>query len=113
NIYSSILRIDPEGTDSPNGKYGIPASNPFVGVEGKAGEVYAYGFRNPNRILWDSEGNMFATDIGQHSVEELNRIEKGKFYGWPIREGRFIINPYGNFRDVFALQPGDENLGII
>lgn len=112
SIYSSILRIDPEGTDSPNGKYGIPASNPFVGVEGKAGEVYAYGFRNPNRILWDSEGNMFATDIGQHSVEELNRIEKGKFYGWPIREGRFIINPYGNFRDVFALQPGDENLGI-
>lgn len=112
SIYSSILRIDPEGTDSPNGKYGIPASNPFVGVEGKAGEVYAYGFRNPNRILWDIEGNMFATDIGQHSVEELNRIEKGKFYGWPIREGRFIINPYGNFRDVFALQPGDENLGI-
>ena len=112
NIYSSILRIDPMGTTSANGKYGIPASNPFASMEGKAGEVYAYGFRNPNRIFWDAAGNMFSTDIGQHSVEELNRIEPGKFYGWPIREGRFIINPQGNFRDIFALQPGDENLGI-
>ncbi|PZX59915.1 cytochrome c [Algoriphagus ratkowskyi] len=111
-IYSSILRIDPKGTNSPNGKYGIPTSNPFAGVNGKAGEVYAYGFRNPNRIFWDRAGNMFATDIGQHSVEELNKIEPGKFYGWPIREGRFIINPHGNFRDVFELQTGDENLGI-
>lgn len=111
-IYSSILRIDPKGRNSPNGKYGIPASNPFASVDGKAGEVYAYGFRNPNRIFWDSEGKMFATDIGQHSVEELNRIEPGKFYGWPIREGRFIINPFGNFRDIFELQPGDENLGV-
>jgi hypothetical protein len=111
-VYSSILRIDPKGTNSPTGKYGIPQSNPFAGVPDKAGEVYAYGFRNPNRIFWDSEGNMFATDIGQHSIEELNKIEAGQFYGWPIREGRFIINPYGNFRDVFDLQPGDENLGI-
>ncbi|WP_425636550.1 PQQ-dependent sugar dehydrogenase [Algoriphagus yeomjeoni] len=111
-VYSSILRIDPMGTDSPNGKYGIPSSNPFADVDGKAGEVYAYGFRNPNRVFWDPRGNMFATDIGQHSVEELNKIEPGQFYGWPIREGRFIINPYGNFRDVFDLQPNDENLGI-
>jgi len=111
-IYSSILRIDPNGRNSPNGKYGIPPSNPFAGVDGKAGEVYAYGFRNPNRIFWDVNGNMFATDIGQHSIEELNKIEPGKFYGWPIREGRFIINPYGNFRDIFELQTGDENMGI-
>lgn len=111
-IYSSILRIDPNGRNSPNGKYGIPENNPFAGVDGKAGEVYAYGFRNPNRIFWDVNGNMFATDIGQHSIEELNKIEPGKFYGWPIREGRFIINPYGNFRDIFELQPGDENMGI-
>ncbi|MEP0712556.1 MAG: PQQ-dependent sugar dehydrogenase, partial [Algoriphagus sp.] len=112
SVYSSILRIDPKGSNSTNGKYGIPASNPFATVEGKAGEVYAYGFRNPNRIFWDASGNMFATDIGQHSIEELNKIEAGHFYGWPIREGRFIINPHGNFRDVFSLQAGDENLGI-
>lgn len=112
DIYSSILRIDPLGNDSPNGNYGIPASNPFAGDSGKAGEVYAYGFRNPNRIFWDNNGNMFATDIGQHSIEELNRIEKGKFYGWPIREGRFIINPYGKFNEIFELQENDEKFGV-
>ncbi|MEB2779049.1 PQQ-dependent sugar dehydrogenase [Algoriphagus sp. C2-6-M1] len=111
-VYSSILRIDPLGNDSPNGNYGIPPTNPYAGVPGKAGEVYAYGFRNPNRIFWDTDGNMFATDIGQHSIEELNKIEKGKFYGWPIREGRFIINPYGKFNEIFALQENDENFGV-
>ncbi|WP_057937186.1 PQQ-dependent sugar dehydrogenase [Algoriphagus resistens] len=111
-IYSSILRIDPLGNNSPNGNYGIPATNPFAGNPEKAGEVYAYGFRNPNRIFWDNDGDMFATDIGQHSIEELNRIEKGKFYGWPIREGRFIINPYGKFNEIFELQENDERFGV-
>ncbi|WP_111320825.1 PQQ-dependent sugar dehydrogenase [Algoriphagus chordae] len=111
-VYSSILRIDPKGNNSPNGKYGIPPTNPYATVAGKAGEVYAYGFRNPNRIFWDNKGNMFATDIGQHSVEELNKIEKGKFYGWPIREGRFIMNPFGKFREIFPLQEDDEKFGV-
>ena len=111
-VYSSILRIDPQGNNSPNGKYGIPPGNPFAEEEGKAGEVYAYGFRNPNRVFWDADGNMFATDIGQHSVEEFNRIEPGKFYGWPIREGRFIINPYGKFNEIFALNEDDGNFGV-
>lgn len=111
-IYSSILRIDPLGKDSKNKMYGIPSSNPFADTNGKAGEVYAYGFRNPNRILWDPNGNMFATDIGQHNLEELNHIKPGNFYGWPIREGRFVINPYGNFRDVFELPKDDEKEGV-
>ncbi|UZD21664.1 PQQ-dependent sugar dehydrogenase [Algoriphagus halophytocola] len=111
-IYSSILRIDPLGNDSPNGQYGIPKSNPFAGEAGKAGEVYANGFRNPNRVFWDKKGNMYATDIGQHSVEEINKIEKGNFYGWPIREGRFIINPYGKFNEIFPLKEDDEKYGV-
>ncbi|WPR75058.1 PQQ-dependent sugar dehydrogenase [Algoriphagus sp. NG3] len=112
DIYSSILRIDPSGNDSPNRNYGIPKTNPFAGMAGKAGEVYAYGFRNPNRVFWDPNGNMFATDIGQHNIEELNKIEKGKFYGWPIREGRFIINPYGKFNEIFELKENDESFGV-
>ncbi|WP_192347596.1 PQQ-dependent sugar dehydrogenase [Algoriphagus sp. Y33] len=112
NIYSSILRIDPQGNNSANGAYGIPPSNPFANKENKAGEVYAYGFRNPNRIFWNADGNMFATDIGQHSIEELNKIDPGKFYGWPIREGRFVINPYGKFNEIFVLKDDDEKAGI-
>jgi glucose/arabinose dehydrogenase/mono/diheme cytochrome c family protein len=111
-MYSGIWRIDPLGTSGRNGKYGIPADNPFAKSKDKAGELYAYGFRNPNRIFWDAAGTLFATDIGQHSIEELNRIESGQFYGWPIREGRFVINPYGSFRSLYPLPAGDEKLGI-
>ncbi len=112
DLYSSILRIDPLGRDSKNGQYGIPKINPFSDVEGKAGEVYANGFRNPNRLFWDKDGNFFATDIGQHTIEEINRIEPGKFYGWPFREGTFKINPYGNFREIFPLNEGDDELDV-
>ncbi|MBN7814389.1 PQQ-dependent sugar dehydrogenase [Algoriphagus pacificus] len=111
-IYSSILRIDPAGNNSANGKYGIPTINPFSGDQGKAGEVLAYGFRNPNRIFWDESGKLFATDIGQHSIEEINLIEPGKFYGWPIREGRFMINPFGSFRTLYPLPADDDKKGV-
>lgn len=111
-IYSSILRIDPAGKDGVNGKYGIPKINPFAEVPGKAGEIVAYGFRNPNRIFWDEKGNLHATDIGQHSIEEINRIEPGKFYGWPIREGAFAINPFGSFRALYPLPADDEKYGV-
>ena len=111
-MYSGIWRIDPLGTSGRSGKYGIPASNPFAKSKDKARELYAYGFRNPNRVFWDESGRLFATDIGQHSIEEINRIEAGQFYGWPIREGRFVINPYGSFRSLYPLPAGDEDLGI-
>ena len=111
-IYSSILRIDPLGTDGKNGKYGIPKINPFAGKPGMAGEVVAYGFRNPNRIFWDDKENLHATDIGQHSIEEINRIEPGKFYGWPVREGTFVINPFGSFRTLYPLPEDDAKYGV-
>ena len=111
-IYSSILRIDPLGNNSSNGKYGIPTLNPFSGNPEKAGEVLAFGFRNPNRLFWDESGNLFATDIGQHSIEEINLIEPGKFYGWPIREGRFMINPFGSFRTLYPLPKDDAKKGV-
>ncbi len=111
-IYSSILRIDPAGKDGKNGKFGIPKINPFAGKPGMAGEVLAYGFRNPNRVFWDDKGNLHATDIGQHSIEEINRIEQGKFYGWPIREGTFTINPFGSFRTLYPLPADDQKFGV-
>ncbi|MDA0315576.1 MAG: PQQ-dependent sugar dehydrogenase [Bacteroidetes bacterium] len=111
-MYSSIWRIDPLGKTGRNGQYGIPSSNPFFGKKEFAGEVYAYGFRNPNRIFWDDKGQLHATDIGQHSIEEINRIEPGNFYGWPIREGTFVINPYGSFRSLYPLSEGDSKFGV-
>ena len=111
-MFSSIWRIDPLGKTGRNGQYGIPTSNPFFGKKDFAEEVYAYGFRNPNRIFWDEKGQLHATDIGQHSIEEINRIEPGNFYGWPIREGTFVINPYGSFRSLYPLPEDDAKFVV-
>ncbi len=107
-IWSSIIRIDPLGKNSENGKYGIPRDNPFVNEPSKRAELWAYGFRNPNKIFWHKDGRMFATEIGQANIEEINLINPCKFYGWPIREGSFKLNPYGNLSKVYALEAEDE-----
>ena len=52
NVLGKVLRIDPHGSNSANGQYGIPADNPFVGAPG-ADEIWAYGFRNPYRFSFD------------------------------------------------------------
>jgi len=87
--FGKILRIDPLETNSANGKYGIPASNPFVKKGNAAlGEIYAYGIRNVQRIFWDSKtGGMFMSDIGQNAIEEISPVTSGANLGWNIWEG--------------------------
>ena len=90
--FGKILRIDPLGTNSANGKYGIPASNPFVSDNNAdtLGEIYAYGVRNPQRFAWDPKnGNMFIADIGQNIVEEISPVTAGANLGWNDWEGSF------------------------
>lgn len=90
SVFGKILRIDPLGHNSPNGKYGIPPSNPFANNPDALGEVYSYGHRNPQRFSWDPKnGNMFEAEIGQNVNEEINQIVKGGNYGWNIWEGSF------------------------
>ena len=90
SIFGKILRIDPLGKNSKNGKYGIPASNPFVKNPDALGEIYSYGHRNPQRFSWDPKnGNMFEAEIGQNLNEEINQIVAGGNYGWNIWEGSF------------------------
>ena len=92
SIFGKLLRIDPSGTNSANGKYGIPAGNPFASDKdpNTLGEIYAYGLRNPQRFVWDSKnGNMFLADIGQNIVEEVDLITSGGNYGWNVWEGSF------------------------
>jgi hypothetical protein len=89
SIFGKILRIDPLGKNSRNGKYGIPADNPFVTTTGALGEIYALGVRNPQRFAWDSDGRMYVADIGQNIVEELSLVPKGGNLGWNVWEGSF------------------------
>jgi len=103
NPLGAILRIDPRGSNSENGMYGIPADNPFLGQSG-VDEIYAFGFRNPYRIsietLPDNEFNIYVGDVGQGDIEEVDIIpssDAGGNYGWNYKEGSlyFIINPDG------------------
>ena len=94
--FGKILRIDPLGSNSANGHYGIPATNPFIKgpKSGALGEIYAYGCRNPQRFSWDPKnGNMFLADIGQDVVEKVTLVRPGANLGWNIWEGSFLYGP--------------------
>jgi len=92
SAFGKILRIDPLGKNSANGKYGIPSANPFANDkrDDTLGEIYAYGVRNPQRLFWDSRTNrMFMSDIGQNIVEEISPVTAGANLGWNVWEGSY------------------------
>jgi glucose/arabinose dehydrogenase len=93
NVLGKILRIDPNGSNSANGQYGIPPDNPFVGKEG-ADEIWSYGLRNPYRISFDTAtGDLWTADTGQNNIEEVDVIRRGGNYGWRLLEGTFRFHP--------------------
>ena len=118
-----ILRIDVNGTNSANGKYGIPATNPFA-VSGGVKEIFALGLRNPYRFSFNGS-ELLVGDVGQNRVEELNRVEIGKNYGWRQKEGTFKFNPANGtvsddltgvpagLTDPIAQYDRDEGISII
>ena len=111
-IWGTVLRIDPAGRNSRNGKYGIPKDNPAAGKRGTPAEVWVRGFRNPHRISWDltGSGKMFITNIGQHAVEEVELGVAGAHYGWPEREGTFRTDVPANPKSLYPRPPKDAVL---
>jgi len=96
NILGTIIRIDPLSNNSANTNYGIPDSNPFINGAG-LDEIYAFGLRNPYRLSFDSQtGALYAADVGQNDIEEINIITSGANFGWNIREGSFGFFANGN-----------------
>jgi len=79
SLLGKILRIDID-TTSGDLMYGIPPGNPFVGnTEGFREEIFAYGLRNPWRFSFDrTTGWLWAGDVGQNRVEEVDVIESGR-----------------------------------
>ena len=110
NPLGAILRIDPLGSDSANGQYGIPTTNPFFGPQaGILPEIYAYGFRNPFRISIDPETNeLWAADAGQNAIEEVDRVTAGGNYGWRLKEGSFFFDPNGEDSGFVTDEPAAE-----
>lgn len=77
SLAGKILRVTDEGS--------IPKDNPFNNA------IYSYGHRNIQGIAWDNKGRLWATEHGpsgsQTGYDELNRVEKGQNYGWPVIRG--------------------------
>ena len=86
-LLGSILRIDVSEASVAR-PYRVPPDNPFVGAAEVREEIFAYGLRNPWRMAFDpSSGVLWAGDVGQEAVEEINRIVAGGNYGWNRLEG--------------------------
>ena len=73
-LEGKILRLNLDGS--------IPNDNPFP-----RSYVYSYGHRNPQGLAWATDGTMYASEHGNAANDEINIIEKGKNYGWPLMEG--------------------------
>lgn len=109
NLLGKILRIDVDGSNGPGGTYGIPASNPFVGVTGDD-EIWAYGLRNPWRNSFDPRnGDLYIADVGQGDWEEVSwqagSSTGGENWGWRCREGMHDFNNTGACLSATLLDP--------
>lgn len=92
-LLGKMLRIDVDAPPAPGKSYAIPADNPFANGGG-APEIWAYGLRNSFRFSFDPQsGRLFAADVGQNSLEEVDLISKGGNFGWNVMEGSQCFPP--------------------
>jgi glucose/arabinose dehydrogenase len=100
-LAGKILRITPDGS--------VPSGNPFPD-----NPVYSYGHRNVQGLAWDAGGQLYATEFGQNTYDEVNLIVPGGNYGWPTVEGAGgepeYIDPISTFSTTEASPSGAEIL---
>ena len=71
-----VLRIQQDGSPAPG--------NPFIGRAGALPEIWSLGHRNPQGAALDAQGRLWAVEHGPRGGDELNLVERGKNYGWPL-----------------------------
>jgi glucose/arabinose dehydrogenase len=77
NHQGTIVRLHDDGR--------VPSDNPFVGRPGALPEIWSYGHRSLQGLVFDAEtGDLWATEHGAQGGDELNRILRGRNYGWPV-----------------------------
>ncbi len=121
SVFGKILRIHPLGSNSANGRYGVPEGNPYArdSVDRTLGEIYASGVRNPQGFDWDVvTGDLLMADIGQSVVETLNVVPAGGDLGWNTWEGSYRVvsntrvelsNPRGEPWITYPVAEFDQN----
>nr|UXE45359.1 hypothetical protein Hi04_10k_c4711_00005 [uncultured bacterium] len=120
-LVGKILRIVPDlrehsttSTVSENGRYRILNDNPFIGIDGARKEIWAYGLRNPHRLIWDVDParpaapTLLAFDIGLVTWETVQIIRKGANYGYPLREGTQSMSPDNGMGPI----PEDDTIPV-
>jgi glucose/arabinose dehydrogenase len=94
SLLGKILRLDVDNADP----YGVPLTNPFVGVADARPEIWSYGWRNPWRMAFDPRtSDFYVADVGQNQFEEVSVEPSGApgglNYGWRLMEGFHCFNP--------------------
>lgn len=74
SLAGKILRMNLDGS--------IPDRNPFPNSY-----IYSYGHRNPQGMTWLPDGTLYASEHGNRANDEVNKVEAGQNYGWPIIKG--------------------------
>ena len=90
SLAGKILRITPEGDPAPGNPDGSP--------------VWSWGHRNVQGLAFDDEDRLWASEFGDSTWDELNRIEKGANYGWPEVEGRGDRDDFTDPQVVWATE---------
>lgn len=97
--HGKIVRLHDDGR--------VPADNPFVGREGALPQIWSYGHRNPQGLFVHPETNeVWATEHGPQGGDELNLIQRGRNYGWPV------IGFGVNYRTGTAIHSGTTRQGM-
>ena len=77
NHIGTIMRLNLDGS--------VPADNPFVGIDNARDEIWSYGHRNPQGLLFDPVSKrLWSIEHGPRGGDEINLILKGRNYGWPV-----------------------------
>ena len=98
-----ILRVRPDGS--------VPNDNPFVGRQGALPEIWSLGHRNIQAAAFDAQGRLWEIEHGTRGGDELNLVQKGKNYGWPVAaygleySGQPIANAQGRTTREGTEQP--------
>jgi len=93
----SVIRIARDGS--------VPPDNPFVDTPGAQPEIWSYGHRNPQGAALDKSGTLWVVEHGARGGDEVNRVEKGANYGWPVIS-------YGRHYSGLKIGEGTEKAGM-
>ncbi|MDP2013015.1 MAG: PQQ-dependent sugar dehydrogenase [Actinomycetota bacterium] len=96
SLNGKILRVDLKGNPA--------AGNPF-----RNSRVYSLGHRNVQGLALDASGQLWASEFGERKADELNRIQAGRNYGWPLVEGSSsdakFVNPFTQWEPTSLASP--------